>query len=247
MAKFLGRMVRRYRARPVKSAVLTLIALGLIVLVIWTAWGNTARECNTYTVTSAKLPAAFDGFRIAQVSDLHNDVFGDKNETLLTMLRSAEPDMIAITGDLIDSYDTDIAIALEFAQEAVKIAPCYFVAGNHEPRYDNWRGFLQALEQVGVQVLYDERAVIEKNGEKIGVIGINDPVFETYSNAEVEISSLMEEDEFAVLLSHRPELMADFSAARGGSRSQRTRPRRAGSTAFCGRIDCAQSGHFPCV
>ena len=79
MAKFLVCVVRRYRARPIKSAVLTVIALGLVVLVIWTAWANTALECNTYTVTSTKLPAAFDGFRIAQVSDLHNDVFGERN------------------------------------------------------------------------------------------------------------------------------------------------------------------------
>ena len=78
----------------------------LLILIVWTAWGNTALELNTYTISSRGLPDAFDGYRIAQVSDLHNAEFGDGNQRLLDMLREAEPDMIAITGDLIDSRKT---------------------------------------------------------------------------------------------------------------------------------------------
>lgn len=106
----------------------------LLILIVWTAWGNTALELNTYTISSRGLPDAFDGYRIAQVSDLHNAEFGDGNQRLLDMLREAEPDMIAITGDLIDSRKTNIAVALAFAEEAVRIAPCYYVSGNHEAR-----------------------------------------------------------------------------------------------------------------
>ena len=96
----------------------------LLILIVWTAWRNTALELNTYTISSRGLPDAFDGYRIAQVSDLHNAEFGDGNQRLLDMLREAEPDMIAITGDLIDSRKTNIAVALAFAEEAVRIAPC---------------------------------------------------------------------------------------------------------------------------
>jgi len=84
----------------------------LSVLIIWTVWGNLTPELNSYTVTSNKLPEAFDGFRIAHVSDLHNTELGKDNEKLLEMLRNAQPDIIAITGDLIDSRNTDIEIAL---------------------------------------------------------------------------------------------------------------------------------------
>ena len=63
------------------------------------------------------LPAAFDGYRIAHISDLHSAEMGTENEKLLTMLREAEPDRIAIKGDSIDSRDTDVGIALRFTEE----------------------------------------------------------------------------------------------------------------------------------
>ena len=69
----------------------------ILVLIVWTAWGNMALELNTYTICSPELPDVFDGYCIAQVSDLHNAKFGDGNQRLLEILREAEPDMIAIT------------------------------------------------------------------------------------------------------------------------------------------------------
>ena len=92
---------------------LAVVAAVLVVLVAWIAWGNTALELNTYTISSSKLPQSFDGYRIAHVSDLHNAEMGNDNERLLSMLRDADPDVIAITGDLIDSRDTDIEVALK--------------------------------------------------------------------------------------------------------------------------------------
>ena len=65
------------------------IAILLLALIIWTAWGNTALELNTYTVSSEALPDVFDGYRIAHVSDLHNAEMGDGNEKLLAMVRVA--------------------------------------------------------------------------------------------------------------------------------------------------------------
>ena len=96
----------------VKKKTLCVLAGIFLVLIVWTVWGNTALERNTYTIRSPELPDVFDGYRIAQVSDLHNAEFGDRNQRLLEMLREAEPDMIAITGDLIDSQKTDLAVAL---------------------------------------------------------------------------------------------------------------------------------------
>ena len=150
----------------------------LLILIVWTAWGNTALELNTYTISSrGLLPDAFDGYRIAQVSDLHNAEFGDRNQRLLEMLREAEPDMIAITGDLIDSRKTNIAVALAFAEEAVKIAPCYYVSGNHEARVSEYPELKAGLENAGVTVLDDAQVKIEVSGESITVIGVNDPSF----------------------------------------------------------------------
>lgn len=191
----------------------------LLILIVWTAWGNIALELNTYTMSSRGLPDAFDGYRIAQVSDLHNAEFGDGNQRLLDMLREAEPDMIAITGDLIDSRKTNIAVALAFAEEAVRIAPCYYVSGNHEARVPEYRELKAGLEAAGVTVLDDARVEIEISGKSITIIGVNDPSFLAdylTSDAAVmdrKLSELSSEGaSFTILLSHRPELFDTYAA-----------------------------------
>lgn len=197
------------------------MAVILAALSLWIAWGNTALELNTYTVTSDKLPDAFEGYRIAHVSDLHNAEMGKDNEKLLAMLRNAAPDIIAITGDLVDSRNTDIDIALRFAQEAVKIAPCYYVTGNHEARISAYDQLKTGLEEAGVFVLENARVEIRRGGEAITVLGVEDPSFQTdylLGAADAVISASLaklktECDGFAVLLSHRPELFDTYVTA----------------------------------
>ena len=200
-----------------KTIALAVIAV-IVALVVWTAWGNTALQLNTYTVSSEELPSVFDGYRIAHVSDLHNAEMGDGNEKLLAMLREAEPDIIAITGDMIDSRNTNVAVAMAFAEEAMLIAPCYYVTGNHEARVSEYDELKAGLEACGVVVLENKRAKIELSGETITLLGVDDPSFNTdylfgdsasvVSNTLAEIST--EDDGFTVLLSHRPELFDTY-------------------------------------
>ena len=195
------------------------MAVVLIALGIWIAWGNTALELDTYTVASSRLPQSFDGYRIAQVSDLHNAEMGKGNERLLTMLREADPDMIAITGDLIDSRNTDIEIALQFLREAVKIAPCYYVTGNHEVRVNEYGELKVGMEAAGIIVLEDAKAEINLEGETITLIGVNDPSYQTdylFGDSGTVMNTKLEElqaenDGFTILLSHRPELFDTYA------------------------------------
>ena len=203
----------------VKKKTRCVLAGIFLVLIVWTVWGNTALERKTYTIRSPELPDVFDSYRIAQVSDLHNAEFGDRNQRLLEMLREAEPDMIAITGDLIDSRKANIAVVLAFAEEAVKIAPCYYVSGNHEARVPEYRELKAGLEAAGVTVLDDARVEIEISGKSITIIGVNDPSFLAdylTSDAAVmdrKLSELSSEDaSFTILLSHRPELFDTYAA-----------------------------------
>ena len=190
------------------------VAIVLVALVIGIAWGNTALELNTYTISSSKLPQSFDGYRIAHVSDLHNTEMGKNNEKLLAMLRDADPDMIAITGDLIDSRNTDIEVALQFIREAVKIAPCYYVTGNHEARVNEYGELKSGMEAAGVTVLEDAQTEISLESETITLIGVNDPSYQTdylFGDSETVMDTKLEElhtedDVFTILLSHRPEL-----------------------------------------
>ena len=195
------------------------VAIVLVALVIGIAWGNTALELNTYTISSSKLPQSFDGYRIAHVSDLHNTEMGKDNEKLLAMLRDAASDMIAITGDLVDSRNTDIEVALQFVREAVKIAPCYYVTGNHEARISEYDELKEAMEAAGVTVLKDAQTEISLTGEFITLIGVNDPSYQTdylFGDAKTVMNTKLEElhteqDRFTILLSHRPELFDTYA------------------------------------
>ena len=206
-------------AKKKKFIFLAVAAALLVALVIWIAWGNTALELNTYTISSSKLPQSFDGYRIAHVSDLHNAEMGKDNEKLLTILRDADPDMIAITGDLIDSRSTNVEIALNFIREAVKIAPCYYVTGNHEARVNEYDELKSGMESAGVIVLEDAQTEISLDGDTITLIGVNDPSYQTdylFGDSETVMNTKLEElhtenGEFTVLLSHRPELFDTYA------------------------------------
>ena len=202
-----------------KKIIVIILAAALAALLIWGLWTNKALEVNTYVVSCDRLPAAFNGYRIAQVSDLHNDTFGKNNEKLLTMLAETNPDMIAITGDLIDSRDTDVEIALDFVREAVKIAPCYYVSGNHEARVLEYGQLKEGLEELDVTLLEDAEIKLEREGEIISVIGVDDPSFETDylfgDSGEVmdrKLQDLAQGEDYTVLLSHRPELLDVYAA-----------------------------------
>lgn len=193
--------------------VISCIAIILVPLIIWTIWGNTALQLNTYIIKDEEIPSGFDGYRIAQVSDLHNAEFSKNNEKLIAMINDAEPDIIAITGDLIDSRRTDVDIAVEFVKEAVKIAPCYFVTGNHEARVGEYNTLKESMQDMGVEVLECENTLLERGNDTISLLGIDDPGIKTdYSvcghstTVDNDLTNLSpDNDEYTILLSHRPE------------------------------------------
>ncbi len=203
-----------------KIKIIFLVLAGaLMALILWTVWGNTALQLNTYTITSKSLPKAFDGYRIAHISDLHNTELGDDNKKLLALLRDAEPDMIAVTGDLIDSSKTDVETALEFARAAVKIAPCYYVTGNHEAWTSEYKRLKEGLVQAGVTVLEDERVELEREGEHIALLGVDDPAVQSnYMTPDSAVITAVldtllpgeNSGKYTILLSHRPELFEAY-------------------------------------
>lgn len=203
-------------AKRILGAILA--AAALIGLIAWIAWGNSALELTHWDIGSPKLPAAFDGYRIAQVSDLHNAEMGRNNERLLALLQEAEPEIIVITGDLIDSRRTDAEIALEFAKQAVKIAPCYYVTGNHESRVEEYAELREGLKQAGVTVLEGSQVLLTRAGASIALLGIDDPDFRTNSSerfADITSQALqalaIEKNRYTILLAHRPELLSVYA------------------------------------
>ena len=193
----------------------------LLVLLAWLLHGNRNLVITEYRVNSNRIPEPFDGFRIVQISDLHNAQFGKENERLLEHLSHAEPDVIVLTGDLVDSRRTDVEIALSFAAEAVQIAPVYYVPGNHEARIPEYEQLKSDLTEAGVTVLENQKAQLDRDGKYITLLGIQDPSFYTdYLTGDSRavtaqaIKNLQNKtDGYTVLLSHRPELFDTYVSA----------------------------------
>lgn len=185
------------------------------------AWyGNRTVGLTPVEVTSPRLPESFSGFTIAQVSDLHNAELGKENSRLLKQLRRAQPDVIAITGDLIDSRHTKVEPALQFVENARKIAPVLYIPGNHESRVVEYRELRKGLEKLGIPVLHNRQMFWTKGGETIRFVGMADPDFrvnggDSRSREDIaagQLGGFPKDRHFTVLLSHRPELFPVYAA-----------------------------------
>lgn len=206
-------MARHNVVRKIKNRTTIILVMLLIsIMVSWVIWGNLSVETTKLTVISKDLPEAFDKFSIAHISDLHNAEYGKNNEKLIDILEAESPNIIAITGDLIDSNHTNLEVALSFAQQAVKIAPCYFVTGNHEAWIGSqYEELKTSLQNTGITVLQDEAIELNYGDVCIQLIGLNDPDFSERdrllleSILEAKLSQVNISDGFTILLSHRPE------------------------------------------
>lgn len=200
----------------IKNILITLILL--VLLFVFVNWQNNGIRVSRYEYENKKLPKGFSGFKVVLISDYHN--YKKLEKKTLELTKSQNPDIIAVTGDLIDSRNTDIPAALKLLEGLLEIAPVYYVTGNHESRMENPREFLKAIEDMGATVLKNESLTIEKNGDKITVLGVHDPGFfggEVMSTKQKEIYKKeierlgKEGDNFRLLLTHRPEFMEDYS------------------------------------
>lgn len=181
-----------------------------VLLGLWLLYGNVSLQTTVYEIQVGEEYSDLGGFTIVQISDLHNARFGKEQARLIKAVAEQEPDMIAVTGDLVDSSHTDLNIAMEFMEQAVEIAPVYYVTGNHEGWLDGTYDELKArLEEVGVFVLDNTMYSGQFEGMNLNIAGISDQDMpgNNIVLAKQTIQALMEDAEgYTILLSHRPEL-----------------------------------------
>lgn len=183
---------------------------------------NDRLQTTRYTVRSRSLPSAFDGFRIVQISDLHNKSFGKACDNPVSAAKRENPDLIIITGDLIDSNRTDVDSALRTVRGLLTISPVYYVTGNHEAKTKEYVRLKEELRREGVILADGKRFEIERNGQKITLYGLGEYRFtcrglsEDERNARLkkELKELRRGEDFSVLLSHHPELFELYADSR---------------------------------
>ena len=177
-------------------------------LIVFFYVNNNWLTVSNHTIESPEIPTSFDGYRIVQVSDLHDAKFGDKQKRLVKKIQQTKPDMIVITGDIIDSNRYNLQNSLDLVDQIVKIADVYYVTGNHEVATNDVELIKEELTDHGVRVLSNETLNLELAGEAISLTGIEDPLMGEVAYQMIA-SSNVPSDAFNILLAHRPE---DFRA-----------------------------------
>ncbi len=188
--------------------------LFIIILLIFGYWQDKDLVLSQVEYSNESIDQAFDGYRILQVSDLHNSYFGSHQQRLIEMVKKSRPDMIIITGDLLDCRQENIDAAMDFACAAVEIAPTYFVTGNHEAASDQYQLLKKQLTEIGVIILDNRQMLIERGNSRLSLMGVADPLFATVEQLAQEgnyyqqtLESLISQGDgtFNILLAHRPE------------------------------------------
>jgi len=202
-ARLLGRglpFFDRENWRPSSSVIRkTLKLTGLY----WRARKNAERvQIRRNDIVLPRLPAAFDGFTILQLSDLHVDISPGAMRRLSELLPSLAYELCVLTGDYRGkTYGPFAATIAGMARVRQQLTgPVYGVLGNH----DTIR-MVPALEEMGVRMLLNESETIERDGYRIHLGGIDDAHFYRLDNIE-KVASRFPDDEFSILLSHTPEI-----------------------------------------
>ena len=190
------------------------LAVGGLFWLRWQCWGVTV----THTEAELSgLPPEFDGYKIIHLSDLHGHEYGEGSSGLLAMIREQKPDLIVITGDLIDQ-EGQLQMIPALARGLAAIAPTYYVTGNHE--WGLGTGTVKELKnlltQCGVTPLSNQYEILERDGAQIVLAGVDDPNGYADQTTPEELYAKIESGSpglFTVLLAHRCDCFDQYAAA----------------------------------
>ena len=210
-------MRRDFEKRTKKRLLIAFMVL--ISLIFFFHFQNNSIVTTENTISSAKIPASFEDYKIVQLSDLHSKTFGNNQGVLVQKVYKIKPDLIVFTGDLVDSKKYNEKTSMTLMEELVQIAPIYFVTGNHEWWSGNFSSLESKLNDIGVQAIRNRTDIITNGNDKIHIIGIDDPaqVNESYAERSITEEAIvnsikeLEEGYFKILLSHRPEMLPLYS------------------------------------
>lgn len=203
------------KSKLLKLGLIAIISISTLFVLFLIYRQNNVIQVTSIAYRNKKIPESFIGYKIVHISDLHNKEFGERQSTILSKIKKIKPDIILLTGDMIDRRKYNLEVTIDFIKGSVKIAPVYFVTGNHEAWSGKWEEIRKEFLKAGAIILDDEKLEIYKKNEKINLIGFNDIDFLTASYLEgsnisilkERLSAIDYESTFSILLSHRPELI----------------------------------------
>lgn len=176
-------------------------------------------DIEKYTVKNAKIPEAFNNFKIVQLSDFHSKGYRNTTEKIISKIKKINPDIIVMTGDMV-SYDMTGTEEFEkLVKELSEIYPIYCIDGNHEHLAEKlipgeYLYFMEFLRELGVITIKNDYVEIYKTNESINLYGVNIPLdwpsgiyvnkLQLESDYVEKTLPKIDTDKFNILLAHNP-------------------------------------------
>lgn len=189
--------------------IVIIIFLVIIFIIVEILYSKFALGVTNYTISNTKLS---DNIRILQLSDLHNSTFGDDNQRLIEAVKSQSPDIILLTGDILNSNNRDLSIATDLIKKISSIAPVYCSYGNHEQEYEeNYQEDISSqYEEAGATMLEKEYVDILVKGQKVRIGGIGGYCLPEKYGSESDqeecdfLKRFQDTDAYTILMCHMP-------------------------------------------
>lgn len=175
-------------------------------------------KCNekvmltAYTFAHEEVPEAFEGYKILMISDLHEAPFA---EQIIEHIHTQNPDMVVITGDMVQLPGTSLDETLKIA-EGVKDIPIYAVTGNHDTQCGAYDAIMEALDGAGIIPLDNDSVCIERGEDSFLLLGLKDPENDVvsekkYANMRKQIASEFPDGPcLSILLNHRADMYPEI-------------------------------------
>jgi len=197
-----------------------LLALLLFVNIIYgMVWGKSDIEIKRITISSEKLHQSFDGFKIAQISDIHLGSFKDKLlvEKTIALLIAEKPDIILFTGDMINNEAIETQPFVPLFQALKPPCGMFSILGNHDMGdYRRWyrdgdkscnlKDLIKAQQEMGFEMLRNRHTYLVSGNDSIALIGVDNwgvPPFKKYGDLKMALKGV-NPNLFEILLSHDP-------------------------------------------
>ena len=153
--------------------VFIILLIGLAIYTVVRLCDNSKFVVTFYEIEDEKID---NPIRIVQLSDLHLKEYGENNSDLVNEIIRLKPDLIAMTGDMVDMHETDYSVVVELCRQLVDVAPVYFCYGNHEKeviRVKQTSTVNVDLENLGVHVLHNKYVTVNVKGNLLDIGGLS--------------------------------------------------------------------------
>lgn len=182
--------------------ILVLLAVAIIIRGL-----NYELQLTRYYFQDARLK---ESFKIILITDLHSSAYGKEQEDLLQKVREAKPDLILMSGDIIDDRAPE-DLGYFTVEKLLEISPCYYVTGNHEFYKYKHEEIKEKLGKMGVEVLAGDFRQLTVKNNSITIAGLDDPWQAAPYEKQLEKLKAERFVDLTLLLAHRPERLDDYA------------------------------------